>query len=167
MPNSWRNHSDAPPSLVVQTLIRSTDVEVQHWARVAHGNLEAAAALGPLVAFCAADTPVEPVDMTTMSTLVSHLRARDATSTLAVRRLTASAVANLLVSSHNQRLVIECNGIKPLVSLCQEAPEPELQVAGCHCNHHQTHFHRQSTSHLRHHPSSCRRSACARSPTWR
>ena len=97
---------------------------MQHWARVAHGNLEAAAALGPLVAFCAADTPVEPVDMTTMSTLVSHLRARDATSTLAVRRLTASAVANLLVSSHNQRLVIECNGIKPLVSLCQEAPEP-------------------------------------------
>jgi len=128
VPNSWRNHSDAPPSLVVQTLIRSTDVEVQHWARVAHGNLEAAAALGPLVAFCAADTPVEPVDMTTMSTLVSHLRARDATSTLAVRRLTASAVANLLVSSHNQRLVIECNGIKPLVSLCQEAPEPELQA---------------------------------------
>ena len=56
MPDSWRNHSDAPPSLVVQTLIRSTDVEVQHWARVAHGNLEAAAALGPLVAFCAADT---------------------------------------------------------------------------------------------------------------
>ena len=101
---------------------------MQHWARVAHGNLEAAAALGPLVAFCAADTPVEPVDMTTMSTLVSHLRARDATSTLAVRRLTASAVANLLVSSHNQRLVIECNGIKPLVSLCQEAPEPELQA---------------------------------------
>ena len=81
---------------------------MQHWARVAHGNLEAAAALGPLVAFCAADTPVEPVDMTTMSTLVSHLRARDAISTLAVRRLTASAVANLLVSSHNQRLVIEC-----------------------------------------------------------
>ena len=90
---------------------------MQHWARVAHGNLEAAAALGP-PAFCAADTPVEPVDMTTMSTLV-RTSARDATSTLVVRRLTASAVANLLVSSHNQRLVIECTA--PLVSFRCEA----------------------------------------------
>ena len=28
----------------------------------------------------------------------------------------------------NQRLLLECNGVKPLVSLAQEAPEPELQA---------------------------------------
>ena len=47
---------------------------------------------------------------------------------LAVRRLTACAVANLLVSAHNQRLLLECNGIRPLVSLASEAIEPELHA---------------------------------------
>ena len=43
-----------------------------------------------------------------------------------MQRLTACAVANLCVSAHNQRLLIECNGIKPLVALANSAAEPEL-----------------------------------------
>ena len=98
-----------------------------HWARVAQGNVEAAAALGPLVRHCPQDSPVEPIDMVTMSSLVSLLRARDDLSvSVAVQRLTACAVANLCVSAHNQRLLIECNGIKPLVALASSAAEPEL-----------------------------------------
>ena len=65
--------------------------------------------------------------MLTMSALVGQLRSADARITLPVRRLTAAAVANLLVSAHNQRLLLECNGVKPLVALAQEALEPELQ----------------------------------------
>ena len=62
-----------------------------------------------------------------MSSLVSLLRARDDLSvSVAVQRLTACAVANLCVSAHNQRLLIECNGIKPLVALANSAAEPEL-----------------------------------------
>ena len=62
-----------------------------------------------------------------MSSLVSLLRARDDLSvSVAVQRLTACAVANLCVSAHNQRLLIECNGIKPLVALASSAAEPEL-----------------------------------------
>ena len=110
------------------TLIRSKTPEVVHWAHVAQGNLEAASALGPLIKHCPADNVVEPVDMLTMSALVAHLRSTDARSSSAVRRLTAAAVANLLVSSHNQRLLLECNGVKPLVALAQEALEPELQA---------------------------------------
>jgi hypothetical protein len=111
------------------SLVRSKHADVVHWAHVAQGNLEAASALGPLIKHCPADNLVEPVDMLTMSALVAHLRSTDARSTLAVRRLTAAAVANLLVSPHNQRLVLECNGIKPLVTLAQEgAIEPELQA---------------------------------------
>ena len=43
-----------------------------------------------------------------------------------MQRLTACAVANLCVSAHNQRLLIECNGIKPLVALANSAADPEL-----------------------------------------
>ena len=43
--------------------------QVAHWARVAQGNVEAAAALGPLVRHCPQDSPVEPIDMVTMSSL--------------------------------------------------------------------------------------------------
>ena len=53
---------------------------------------------------------------------------RDPKISIPVRRLTASAVANLLVSSHNQRLLLECNGVKPIVALAATAPEPELQA---------------------------------------
>ena len=108
-------------------LARSPHAEVAHWARVAQGNIEAAAALGPLVRHCPQDSPVEPIDMVTMSSLVSLLRSRDDLCvSAAVQRLTACAVANLCVSAHNQRLLIECNGIKPLVSLATSAAEPEL-----------------------------------------
>eukprot|EP00966_Prymnesium_polylepis_P182099 4218217-Prymnesium_polylepis.1 len=109
-------------------LTRSKNAEVLHWARVAQGNLEAASALGPLVRFCSPDSKVEPVDMLTMSALVGHLRSRDQKLTPPVRRLTASAIANLLVSGHNQRLLLECNGIKALVALAHEAAQPELQA---------------------------------------
>ena len=57
---------------------------------------------------------------------MGHLRSADPRTSLAVRRLTASAVANLLHSAHNQRLLLECNGVKPLVALASEALEPEL-----------------------------------------
>ena len=66
--------------------------------------------------------------MLTMSALVAHLRSSDLKTSAAVRRLTAAAVANLLVSAHNQRLLLECNGIKPLVNLAAESPERELQA---------------------------------------
>ena len=110
------------------TLARSKVPEVVHWSHVAQGNLEAASALGSLVKHCPSDNPVEPVDMLTMSALVGHLRQGDGRVSLAVRRLTAAAVANLLVSAHNQRLLLECNGVKPLVALAHEALEPELQA---------------------------------------
>ena len=109
------------------TLIRSKTPEVVHWAHVAQGNLEAASALGPLIKHCPADNIVEPVDMMTMSALVAHLRSTALSTSAAVRRLTTAAIANLLVSGHNQRLLLECNGVKPLVALAQEALEPELQ----------------------------------------
>ena len=59
---------------------------------------------------------------------MAHLRSSHAHEHSSVRRLTAAAVANLLVSTHNQRLLLECNGVKPLVFLAQEALEPELQA---------------------------------------
>ena len=52
-------------------LARSRNDEVAHWARVAQGNVEAAATLGPLVRYCPQDSAIEPVDMVTMSSLVS------------------------------------------------------------------------------------------------
>ena len=107
-------------------LARSRNHEVAHWARVAQGNVEAAATLGPLVRYCPQDSAIEPVDMVTMSSLVSLLRSREEHVSVAVKRLTACAIANLLVSAHNQRLLLECNGIKPLVGLALESPEAEL-----------------------------------------
>jgi len=114
------------PQLLL-TLLRSPAPEVVHWAHVAQGNLEAASALGPLIRYCTIDNVVEPVDMLTMSALVSHLRFSDGHLASSVGRLAAAAVANLLVSAHNQRLLLECNGVKPIVALAHDAVESALQ----------------------------------------
>ncbi len=124
-PELNRRIVDEGGAQLLLNLARSKHAEVAHWARVARGNVEAASALGGLVRYCPQDSPVEPVDMMTMSSLVSLLRSNEEVQ-LSVKRLTACAIANLLVSAHNQRLLLECNGVKPLVGLAMEAPEAEL-----------------------------------------
>ena len=66
----WARHPLPLPLPLTPTPTPYPYHQVAHWARVAQGNIEAAAALGPLVRHCPQDSPVEPIDMVTMSSLV-------------------------------------------------------------------------------------------------
>ena len=130
---------------LLEQLRRSRQQDVALSAQLALGNKEAAKMLGALVRHCPLEKRVVPVEIREVGALVKLLRERRGGSVAeqptgntagnfpgqgntvgqrkppqledsSSRRLAATALAKLVISTHNQRLLIECGGLRDLVS---------------------------------------------------